>query len=145
MDPDYQSKVRAAFDGQPFMRLIGAELAALGAGTCQIALTIRPDLWQHNGFVHAGVTNAIADNAAGLAALTLMPAGSDVLSVEFKTNLLAPARGNRLIARGKVEKPGKLLVIVRADVHAETDEGEVHVAMMQATMIRMVNPQPPPA
>ncbi|WP_158045593.1 PaaI family thioesterase [Skermanella pratensis] len=143
-DPDFEAKVRSTFEEQPFMRLIGAELVSVAPGTCEISLAVRPDLSQHNGFVHAGVTNAIADNSAGLAAFTLMPPGTDVLSVEFKTNLLAPARGRRLIARGRVEKPGRTLVIVRSDVYAETDGSEVHVAMMQATMICLVSPPPRP-
>jgi uncharacterized protein (TIGR00369 family) len=134
-DPDFERKVRDAFDAQPFMRLIGAELTGIGAGTCEIALKIRPDLSQQNGYVHAGVTNAIADNAAGLAAFTLMPPGTNVLSVEFMTYLLAPARGRTLVARGRVEKPGRTLVIVRADVFAVDEGRETHVALMQATMI----------
>src|SRR3954447_137263 len=111
-DPDFARKVRNAFDAQPFMHLIGAEMTGVEAGTCEITLPVRPDLFQHSGYVHAGVANAIADNAAGFAAFTLMPPGSNVLSVEFKTNFMAPAKGSTLIARGQVIKPGRTLVIV---------------------------------
>ncbi|MBA2693945.1 MAG: PaaI family thioesterase [Rubrobacter sp.] len=116
------------------MKTIGAELADIGPGFCEIHLPFREDLCQHDGFLHAGATTTIADNAAGFAAYTLMPENSSVLSVEFKINLLRPAIGERLIARAKVQKPGRNISVVSAEVFAVKDGEEKTVAIMLATM-----------
>ncbi len=134
-DDDFARKVREGFEGQTFMKTIGAELYKVGAGYCEIHLPFREDLCQHDGYLHAGVTSTIADNAAGFAAYTLMPEGSAVLSVEFKMNLLRPAIGEKLIARAKVQKPGRNISVVQAEVGAVTSGGEEKsVAIMLATM-----------
>ena len=114
------------------MTLIGATLEHVGDGEVAIALSFRSDLVQQTGTVHAGVVAAIADSACGYAALTKMPDGSNVLSVEFKINLLAPAIGTRLIAKARVVRAGKTLTTVSADVFAD----ETIIATMLATMIR---------
>ena len=116
------------------MRTLGAEVALVEPGRVEIALHARPELTQQAGLVHAGAITAIADSACGYAALTLMAKGSDVVSVEFKVNLLAPARGERFVARGEVVRAGKTLTVCRADVVAE--DGGV-VATMLATMMRV--------
>ena len=115
------------------MKTLGAEVALVAPGRVDISLRARPELSQQAGLVHAGAITAIADSACGYAALTLMPKGSDVVSVEFKVNLLAPARGERFVARGEVVRAGKTLTVCRADVFA--DDGTV-VATMLATMMR---------
>jgi len=128
--------VAANFARQPAMALIGAELAVLAPGQVEVAFPFRADLTQQDGFIHAGIICTAADSACGYAALSSMPAGSDVLSVEFKLNLLRPAAGERFVARAQVLKPGNTLTAVRADVFAFTGEQERLVAAMQATMIR---------
>ncbi len=119
------------------MRTIGATLEGVGPGYCEIHLPFRDDLCQHTGFIHAGVTTTIADNACGFAALSLMPPNSEVLSVEFKMNLLRPAIGERLVARATVMKPGKTVTVIQAEISSVTDGKEKPVAFMVATMMRL--------
>ena len=128
--------VAANFARQPAMALIGATLAVLEPGSVEVAFDYREELTQQDGFIHAGIIAAAADSACGYAALSSMPAGSDVLSVEFKLNLLRPAAGERFIARAQVLKRGKTLTAVRADMYARMGLQERLIAAMQATMIR---------
>ncbi len=134
-DPQWERRVRESFAQQSFMRLIGAEIAALAPGRCTLSLPFRADLCQQNGFLHAGVTSAIADSAAGYAAFSLMPAGAAVLTVEFKINLMAPAAGERFLARGLVIRAGRALTTTECDVVAIADGEEKMVARMLATMM----------
>jgi len=117
------------------MQLIGASLSLVEPGLVEITLPYRPDLTQQNGYLHAGMVTTIADSACGYAAFTLMSAGSEVLSVEFKVNLLRPAKGDTFLARAEVIKAGKTLTVVRADVFALIDNNRKLVATMQGTMI----------
>ena len=128
--------VAANFARQPAMALIGAELKVVSPGVVEVGFPFREELTQQDGFIHAGILCTAADSACGYAALSSMPAGSDVLSVEFKLNLLRPAAGERFVARARVLKQGKTLTAVRADVFAYAGEQERLVAAMQATMIR---------
>jgi uncharacterized protein (TIGR00369 family) len=116
------------------MKTIGAELHGVGPGFCEIHLPFREDLCQHDGFLHAGVTTTIADNAAGFAAHTLMPENASVLTVEFKANFLRPAAGERLVARARVQKPGRSISVVQSEVFAVKGGQEKSVAIMLATM-----------
>ena len=134
-DPDYETRVRNAFAGQSFMVSIGAQLDRIEPGAADIRLPRRDDLCQHHGFIHAGVTSAIADTAAGFAAASLFAADEEVLTTEFKINLLRPAKGDCLIARGRVVKPGRTLTICASDVYAENAGREHHVATALLTMI----------
>ena len=134
-DPDFVERVRASFDRQAFMAHIGAELARVEPGAVDIAMAFKPELRQQHGFFHAGDTVSIADSAGGYAALTLYPPGSGVLTTELKINLLNPARGERLIARGRVVKPGRTLTVTRSDVYGVSDDGETHVATALLTMM----------
>jgi uncharacterized protein (TIGR00369 family) len=136
-DPDFAGKVRRSFGKQAFMDLIGAELGAIGPGTVEIVLPLRPALAQQHGYAHAGATWAIADSAAGYAAQTLMAAEDGVLTVELKINLLAPARGERLVARGRVERAGRRLTVARSDVVAVADGVETPVALALGTFMCM--------
>ncbi len=130
------AEVRQSFVEQSIMTLIGAKLGIVEPGVVEIHLPFRADLTQQDGFLHAGVITTVADSAAGYAAFTLMPAGSRVLSVEFKINLLRPARGESFLARAEVAKPGRTLSVVRADVFAFNTEGQRElVATMQGTMM----------
>ena len=135
-NPDFERVVRQNFTEQAVMTLIGAELGTVAPGLVEIRLPFRSDLTQQDGFLHAGVITTIADSAAGYAAYTMMPAGSRVLSVEFKVNLMRPARGETFVARAEVIKSGRTLSVVRADVFAIRGNGEKEmVATMQATMM----------
>ena len=99
-------------------------------------LPYREELSQQHGFIHAGVVTTIADSACGYAALSLMPPGVGVLTIEFKVNLLNPASGVRLVARGRAVRPGRTLMVCTGDVMVEQDDGTVRpVALMQATMM----------
>lgn len=134
-DPDFADRVRASFARQDFMVHIGAELARVEPGAVDIAMAFKPELRQQHGFFHAGGTISIADSAGGYAALSLYPAGSGVLTTEFKINLINPARGERLIARGRVVKPGRTLTVSKSDVYGVTGDGETHVATALMTMM----------
>ena len=117
-DPDYEARVRASFARQQAMAFIGAELALVEPGLVEIALPYRPELTQQHGFFHGGIVSTIADSAGGYAAFTLFPADSSILTVEYKINLVAPADGERLVARGRVLKPGRTLTICELEVAA---------------------------
>jgi uncharacterized protein (TIGR00369 family) len=136
-NPDWEATVRGSFARQGAMRLIGAEMVALAPGHCEIRLPFRDDLTQQHGYFHAGMTCSIVDSAGGYAGLTLMPAGAEVLSVEFKLNLLAPADGDYLIAEGQVLKSGRNLVITRGEVYAIKNGQATHCATMQQTLMTM--------
>jgi uncharacterized protein (TIGR00369 family) len=117
-DAAFAERVRASFARQNFMSLLGARLARVEPGHVQIEVPHRDDLGQQHGFIHAGVTAAIADSAGGYAAFSLFPADSSVLTVEFKINLLAPAQGEKLIATGRVLRNGRTLTVCNFEVAA---------------------------
>jgi len=125
--------VRDSFARQKAMSLIGASLTAVEAGASEIRLPFRADLTQQKGFVHGGIIGMIADSAAGYAAYSLMPRSASLVTVEYKMNILAPARGS-LVARGKVIKAGRTLTVARAEVYAEDG---THVASMQQTLMML--------
>jgi uncharacterized protein (TIGR00369 family) len=138
-NPTFVEEIKESFTKQTVMALIGGELTRVEPGIIEITLPYRTDLTQQHGFVHAGIITTIADSACGYAAYTLMPPGSDVLAVEFKVNLMRPAKGETFVARAEVMKSGRTLTVVRADVRALTngrDDGEL-VAIMQGTMMRL--------
>ena len=111
------------------MQLLGAELTHIAPGEVDITLPFWADLVQQHGFLHAGVSAAIADSACGYAALSLMPADSAVLSVEFKVNMLAPAKGTKFVARGRIVRAGTTITVVRGEVFAFADDGTSKVVM----------------
>lgn len=135
-DADFERRIRESFARQQVMQLIGAQLSLVEPGAVDIELPFRQDLTQQNGYIHAGVLTTLVDSACGYAAYTLMPAGSEVLSVEFKVNLLRPAAGEFFVAEGRVLKAGKTLTVARGDVYGlEADQRKL-VATMLATLIR---------
>jgi len=136
LNPSFAEEVERSFARQPIMNLLGAELSLVAPGVIEITLPYRADLAQQHGYLHAGVVTTIADSACGYAAYSLMPAGSEVLSVEFKVNLLRPAQGETFVARAEVIKAGKTLTVVRADVFGITGGADRElVATMQGTMM----------
>lgn len=133
------ARVRASFARQQMMQTIGAALDAVAPGRAEISLPFRADLTQQHGYLHAGAVATIADSACGYAAYTLMPADGSVLTVEYKINLLSPARGDRFVARATVLRPGRTLTVAQADVFACTGDTEVRTATMLATLIALPN------
>ncbi len=136
-DPNYAERVRASFKLQHAMSLIGAEMALVEPGYVEIHLPHKAEITQQHGFIHGGVVGMIADSAAGYAANTLTAADTSVLTVEYKMNLVAPADGQRLVARGEVVRPGRTLIVTRADVYAIRDEQWTLCAIMQQTIMAM--------
>ena len=134
-DPNFARRVRESFARQSVMALIGGNLGRIEPGAVEINLPFRSDLTQQHGFVHAGIVTTIVDSACGYAALTLMPAGSEVLTIEYKINFLRPATGESFMARAQVMKPGRTITIARGDAFAVASGQEVLVATMLATII----------
>lgn len=136
-DPDFERRVRDSFVRQAVMETIGARLESVTAGEAVIALPYREDLTQQNGYLHAGIMATVLDSACGYAAYSLMPADADILSIEFKINLLAPAKGDEIVATGRVVKAGRTITVCTGDAYARLDGRETHVASMNASMIAL--------
>lgn len=134
-DPDYSARVRASFERQTVMATLGAALTRIEPGEVEIAWPFRADLAQQHGFLHAGILATVLDSACGYAAFSLMPADAAVLSVEFKINLLAPAAGERFVARAKVVRPGRTITVCEAEGWAIGNGEEKRVATMLGTMM----------
>lgn len=134
-DPGFEQRCRESFSRQKAMALIGAALTLVEPGYVEIRLPWREELTQQKGYVHGGILGMIADTACGYSAFSLMPAGCSLVTVEYKINILAPARRS-LVAKGQVIKPGRTLTIARAEVYA--DDGK-HIASMQQTLMMLQN------
>ncbi len=134
-DPNFEAKVRASFARQGLMTNIGARMVKILPGEVEIEVAWREDLTQQQGFVHGAVIAAIVDTACGYASFTLMPPRVEVVTVEFKINFIAPAVGDKMIARGRVTKAGKTLTVCTGDAFAVKDGKEKLVATLQATMM----------
>lgn len=132
---DSEARVRESFARQTVMTTIGATLRRVAPGEVDIELPVGPAVAQQHGFVHAGIVATIADSACGYAALSLMDPGTAVLTAEFKINLLAPAAGERLVARGKVVRAGRTLSVATAEVEAVSAAGAKVCAIMTATIM----------
>jgi len=136
-NPDYRAVAAATFEAQPAMRTLGISIARMEPGEVDLSMAYSLDLTQQNGFVHGGIITAGLDTACGIAAFTLMPPGSDILTVEFKTNLLAPAKGERFAFRATVVKPGRTLTVCEARAFAEQHGTETLVATMTGTLMAL--------
>jgi len=135
--PGFAERVRESFSRQGLMALFGAEMTRIEAGYCEIRLVARPEFAQQHGYVHAGVTAAIADSACGYAAFSLMPEDASVLTVEYKINLLAPADGKILLARGTVIRNGRTLKVARGEVFCGATGSETLCAEMLNTVMTL--------
>lgn len=135
LSPEIEAKVRASFARQTMMTTLGAVLVELGDGTARIDAPILPGSRQQQDAGHAGLTFAIGDSAAGYAALTLFDPSDEIMTVEMKINLLRPAVGEKLVAEGRVVKPGRRVTVVQADVFAESEGSRKQIAVLQGTMI----------
>jgi uncharacterized protein (TIGR00369 family) len=136
-DPDFHNRVRASFDRQVAMQTLGIEITALEAGEIELAMPYATALTQQHGFLHAGIVTTGLDSACGYAAFSLMPRDAAVLSVEFKVNLLAPARGERFLFRSSVVKPGRTIFVCDARAFAVDSGEEKLVATMTGTMMAL--------
>jgi uncharacterized protein (TIGR00369 family) len=134
-DPAYEARVRASFSRQSHMATLGAELVFIAPGEVHLAFPFDSRFCQQNGFMHAGAIASVADSANGYAAYTLAPADTDVLAVEFKINLLAPARGEGFVACGRVVRPGRTLTVCQADVFTTGSAERTLIATMLSTII----------
>lgn len=135
-DQDFEQRVRSSFRRQKIMETIGAALTRVTPGEVEIELPFRDSLTQQHGYVHAGIITAIADSACGYAALSLLPADIEVLTVEYKISFLAPAQGTRFVARGRVVRSGRTVSVGSGEVLAVQAGVEAPVALMLATIIR---------
>jgi uncharacterized protein (TIGR00369 family) len=137
-DPTWESRVRASFSRQKMMETIGAQLDRVAPGEVDIRVPFREAISQHHGFVHAGALTTAVDTACGYAALTLMPPGAGVLSIEFKVSLMSPGKGEAILARGRVVKPGRNVTFCQGEVFAVDGGKEKLVATMSATMMTVL-------
>jgi uncharacterized protein (TIGR00369 family) len=138
-DPGYEARVRESFSRQSHMATLGVEIAFIAPGEVHLAFPFAPQFCQQNGYMHAGAIASVADSANGYAAYTLAPPNTDVLAVEFKINLLAPARGQGFLACGRVVRAGRTLTICQADVFTTGTSERTLIAIMLSTVI--VRPQ----
>ncbi len=134
-DPAFRARIQASFEKQGLMSTLGASIVRISPGAVEIALPASPSVSQQHGFIHAGAVAAVADTAAGYAALSLMPPRVGVLTTEFKINLVAPATGDRILARGRVVKAGRTLTLAQTEVVAESAGEEKLVALLTATLM----------
>jgi uncharacterized protein (TIGR00369 family) len=139
-DPAYETRVRESFGRQSHMATLGVSIAFIAPGRVHLTLPFAEGFCQQNGFLHAGAIASLADSANGYAAYTLAPPETDVLAVEFKINLLAPARGDGFVACGEVLRPGRTLIVCRADVFTTGPAERTLIATMLSTII--VRPLP---
>lgn len=138
-DPGFRERILASFAAQRAMTLVGAEMTSVEPGCVEITLPFSTSITQQHGFVHGGIVGMIADSAAGYAANTLTDANTSVLSVEYKINFVAPAEGERLIARGEVVKSGRRLLITHAEVFCVRDGRMTLCALMQQTIMAIAD------
>lgn len=134
-DSDFERRVRESFARQQVMQTMGASLTLLEPGVVEIELPYRVDLTQQHGFIHAGIIATVLDSACGYAAFSLMPADAAVLSIEFKVNLLAPAKGELIKVRADVKRAGRNVTVCTADAWAIDAGKRKVVATMLATMM----------
>ena len=137
-DPAYAERVRRSFERQAVMGTLGIDLADVVPGAVVLAMSHRPELTQQHGFLHAGVVSTALDSACGYAAFSLMPADAAVLTIEFKVNLVAPARGPQFRFEGRVIKPGRTITVVEGRAFERGDKGERLVATMTATVMTVL-------
>lgn len=133
-NPDYVAAVHAAFERQPFMGFLGAQVAIVEPGFVELRLAYRDEIGQNHGYFHGGVLGAIADTAGGFAGFSLMPAGSSVLTVEYKINIIAPGKGAELIGRGRVLSAGRTLIFTEARLFVRNGERETLCAVALQTL-----------
>ena len=133
-DPNFKDRVRASFAQQSAMRTLGVEIARLEPGEVELSMPYSPSFTQQNGYIHAGIITTALDSACGYAAFSLMPPDAAVLTVEFKTTLIAPAKGERFVFRANVVKPGRTLTFCEGRAFGVTNNEERLIATMSGTL-----------
>ena len=136
-DPSFEARVRESFNRQGVMKTLAVEIASLRPGEIELRMPYAPTLTQQHGFIHAGIVATALDSACGYAAFSLMPTDASILTIEFKTNLLAPARGERFVFKGKVVKPGRTITVCEASAFAIEAGGEKLIATMTGTLMAL--------
>ena len=134
-DPAYDSRIRESFSRQQAMHSLGITIGRVAPGEVELTMPYSTAFTQQHGYIHAGITTTALDSACGYAGLTLRPVGAEVLTVEFKTNLLAPAQGERFVFRGRVVKPGRTITVADGQAFAVTAAGEKLIATMTGTLM----------
>ena len=140
-NPNFESIVRESFAKQTVMTAINAKLLTVKPGYTEIHLPYSPNFTQQHGFLHAGIITTIADSAAGYAAFSLMPVGFNVLTIEFKVNLLSPGVGEYFVAQGQVIRAGRTITVCQSNVYGHNGEDNKHVALLQATIMQVEVPE----
>jgi uncharacterized protein (TIGR00369 family) len=138
-DPGFEDRVRESFSRLALMTTIGARLVKVAPGEVDIDMPVRDDLKQQHGYIAAAIVTAVVDTACGYAAMSLMPASATVVTVEYKVNFISPARGERLLAHGRVVKPGRTLTVCTGEVYALSNSARKTVAIMLATMVALTD------
>ncbi|MGI9610569.1 MAG: PaaI family thioesterase [Acidimicrobiia bacterium] len=136
---DWEERTLESFGNQAVMATLGASFVEANPGTVTLSMAIEPQFSQQHGFMHAGIVATLLDSACGYAGYTLMPEGAGVVTVEYKINLLAPAKGELLVATGEVVRSGRSLTVVQGSAHAVAGDQHVHVAEMQATLMTITD------
>lgn len=139
-NPDYEERTRLSFDRQQMMKTLGIRLSSVGPGKVELEMPYHTDFTQQHGFLHAGTVSTALDSACGYAAFSLMPADAAVLTIEFKVNLLSPARDERFLFRAEVVKPGRTISLADGRAWAVGENGdEKLIATMTATMMAVTD------
>lgn len=138
-DPNYSERVRSSFNQQQAMRTLGTHILNIEPGVVELGFKHCERLTQQHGFIHAGIVSTVLDSACGYAAFSLMPVDTAVLTIEFKINLLAPAKGDSFIAIGQVKKPGRTITVCDGELYAVIDKERKLVATMTATLMAIEN------
>jgi uncharacterized protein (TIGR00369 family) len=134
-NPEFEARVRARFEQSRVMKMLGTRLTRIAPGETDIELPYKADVCQSHGFIHGGIIGTLLDTVCGFAAFTLVPVDSDVLTIEYKTNFLAPAIGETLFGRGRVLRQGRSVIVCEAEGVMSTKGGERLVAKMTATLM----------
>jgi uncharacterized protein (TIGR00369 family) len=138
IDPNFDARVRESFARQRVMQTLGIVIERLVPGEIELVMPYAEAYTQQHGFMHAGIMTTALDSACGYAAFSLMPADADILTIEFKTNLLAPAKGSRFTFRARVVKPGRMITVCDAQAYAHGNDGEKLVATMTGTLMALL-------
>ncbi len=138
-DPAFEAKIRGSFDRQTAMQTLGAVMGKVSPGEVEIEMPYRADLAQQHGFIHGGIITTILDSACGYAAFSLSAPDTAMLTVEYKVNFVAPAKGGRFLARGEVVRSGATIAVCKGDVMAYDSGEEKLVATMLTTLMLMPN------
>ena len=138
-DESFDAKVRESFNRQEIMKTVNASILAVRPGEVELEFPYQANLTQQHGFIHAGIVSTVLDSACGYAAFSLMPKDADVLTIEFKINLLSPAKGSRFKTVGTVKKPGKNITVTQGELFSYEDGKQTLVATMVGTIMSVFN------